>query len=400
MTRRQRSCVGSKISGSASYPPRALQEIESPTGCFILFIPMPKKSISSLELTALVQELQSVVHSKISQIYHQQDKEVLLQLHLPGTGQRLLRIIPGKFLCLTNKKETSLTPTGFCMQLRKHLDGAFLQSLSQPGSERIVVLVLEKKSTFYLIIELFSKGNIVLTDEKYTIIGVLEQQTWKDRTIKPGEKYLFPAAAVDWKRLSEKEFMAMLSKSDKRNLATSLATDIGLGGLYAEEVCRRAGVDKTVLPTAILLSDLTKLYASLRTLITLLAHPQGYIYSETITPFPVLGAEPLRITTTYNEAIDTLNPFQAVSPYEKRIVQWQRTIAGQELAVVELQGRIAENTAKGEQIYQQYATISKLLELIQKIKEAQGWSGLTTALQPYKKIKHLNLKNKRITVEL
>ncbi len=162
---------------------------------------MPKKSISSLELTVLVQELQPIVHSKISQIYHQQDKEVLLQLHLPGKGKHLLRIIPGKFLCLTNKKETTTTPTGFCMQLRKHLDGAFLQSLSQPGSERIVVLKLEKKNTFYLIIELFSKGNIIVTDEQYLIIGVLEQQTWKDRTLKPGEKYIFPAAAVDWKQL-------------------------------------------------------------------------------------------------------------------------------------------------------------------------------------------------------
>ena len=81
MTRRQRSCVGSKISGSASYPPRALQEIESPTGCFILFIPMPKKSISSLELVALVHELQFLVHGKLTNIYHPQEKELLFQVH-------------------------------------------------------------------------------------------------------------------------------------------------------------------------------------------------------------------------------------------------------------------------------------------------------------------------------
>ncbi len=159
-------------------------------------------------------------------------------------------------------------------------------------------------------------------------------------------------------------------------------------------------MDKASLPTTIPRLDLIKIYASLRHLLTLLAHPQGYIYSENITPFPLLQEEPLRITTTYNEAIDTLNPFQAVSPYEKKIAQWQRTIAEQELAVAELQGRITENTAKGEHIYQHYAAIAKLLELVQTVKEARGWEGLTAALQPYKKIKHLNLKNKRITVEL
>src|SRR3990167_6242249 len=134
---------------------------------------MVKKGISSLELTALVQELQFITGGKIDQIYHQQEKELLLQVHVPRHGKVLVRIVPGKFLCQTTKKEVLLKPSSFCMQLRKYLDNANIKQFYQKGSERIMVLELEKKETFFLIIELFSKGNIILTNEKYNIIGVL-----------------------------------------------------------------------------------------------------------------------------------------------------------------------------------------------------------------------------------
>jgi predicted ribosome quality control (RQC) complex YloA/Tae2 family protein len=39
---------------------------------------------------------------------------------------------------------------------------------------------------------LFSKGNVILTDSEFEIIAVLERQIWKERTVKPGEKYIFP----------------------------------------------------------------------------------------------------------------------------------------------------------------------------------------------------------------
>ena len=89
---------------------------------------MPKKSLSSLEIAALVQEMQFLVKGKISQIYHQ-EPELVLQLHAVGQGKQLLKIIPGKLLCLTKDKNAPDKPTGFCLQLRKYMDGAIIQSL-------------------------------------------------------------------------------------------------------------------------------------------------------------------------------------------------------------------------------------------------------------------------------
>ena len=127
-------------------------------------------------------------------------------------------------LCFTNKKETPTRPSGFWMLLRKYLANAFIKSIYQKESERIVVFELEKNEKFYLIIELFSKGNLVLTDERYMIIGTLEWQKWKDRVVKPKETYIFPKPGFDWKKLNQKNLQEVLSKSEKRNLATALAT--------------------------------------------------------------------------------------------------------------------------------------------------------------------------------
>src|SRR3989344_1447014 len=189
---------------------------------------MPKKSISSLELAALVNELQFLVNGKVSQIYHPESKVLLLQLHAPGKGKQLLKIISGKWLCLTQQKESALRPSGFCMQLRKYIDNAIIRDIHQHGSERAVIFELEKEERYFLIVELFSKGNVILTDAKKMIITALEAQEWKDRTIKPKEKYVPPPLDVNWKELTVKKMQDLFKKSGKRNLATSLATEIGL----------------------------------------------------------------------------------------------------------------------------------------------------------------------------
>src|SRR3990167_6689491 len=109
---------------------------------------MPKKNISSFELTALINELQVLVKGKIPHLYHQEGQELFLQFHIPNKGKHLLKIIPGKWLCLTNFKEAAIRPSGFCMLLRKYLDNAFVKSISQKDSERIIVFELENKEKY------------------------------------------------------------------------------------------------------------------------------------------------------------------------------------------------------------------------------------------------------------
>lgn len=373
---------------------------------------MSKKSLSSLELSAIVNELQFLVKGKIFQIYHQEKEELVLQLHARERGKQFLRIVPGKFICLTEKKEAPLKPSSFCMQLRKYLDNAFIKSIYQKGSERIVIIELEKADKFQLIVELFSKGNIVLTDEHLVIIAVLMQQVWKDRTVKVKEKYIFPLQEINWKEINEPKLKQVLAKSEKRNLATSLAIELGMGGVYAEEVCKANKIDYKKRPQETSDEEVKEIVKAIKEFLKKIETPKGYFYgeeinektaskiSEDITPFPLFGRTIKKTAETYNEAINTIQPVEIISPYEKSIKTLQKTILEQEEAIKHLQGNIEANSKKGELIYEKYSPLQRLLEIVKEMRKTKEWKEIAEELKKEKKIKAVDLKEKKVIIDL
>lgn len=367
---------------------------------------MNKKGLSSLELTAIINELQFLVKGRISQIYHQEKKELLFQLHAPNEGKCLLKIVPGRYLCLTKNKETPLRPSGFCMQLRKYINNAVIKTLYQKESERIVIFELESgKGTFNLIIELFSKGNLILTDRKYMMIGVLESQIWKDREVKAKQEYIFPTPGFNWKTIDEKKLENILKQSEKKNLATSLAIEIGLGGLYAEEVCKINDINPQQSSLETKNKEIKLIVKTIKDLLKKIETPTGYLYEDQITPFPLVEGEEEKEevkskTKTYSEAVDTLNPFRTVSPYEKRIIALEKTIEGQNKAIGKLKDKIEINKQKGELIYGKYSGLQKLLDIVRELKKTKEWDKIEHELKKEKKIKKIDLKNKKVTIDL
>lgn len=360
---------------------------------------MPKKSLASLELTAILNELQFLVRGKLSNIYQPEKKEFLFQIHTKE-GNVLLKVVPGKLLCSTKIKEVPPTPSSFCMQLRKYIDNATINKIYQKEAERIVILELEKSQKYLMIVELFSKGNLILTDENYQIIAALEHQVWKERTVKVGVKYIFPTRGPDWKTLSEKELTGIFQQSKKNSLVISLATDLGLGGTYAEEVCRWSHLDKKNPPGKLEKKEIKILHQKLQEILKLLERPKGYLYSEEITPFLLSGQETQKIFPTYNEAIGIINLAEKKSPYEQKINSMQMMITQQEEAVRKQQRLIEVNQKKAELIYERYTPLKKLLEIVKELKKTKEWGEIEKELKKEKKIKKVDLKNKRILVDL
>ena len=355
-----------------------------------------KKGISSVELAALVEELQILVKAKVSQIYHD-EHEIFLQCHVSGKGKKLLRIVQGKFLCLTEKKSMPVRPSGLCMQLRKYLQNGVITSLKQQGSERIVVIEVDKGKRYKLIFELFSKGNAVFVDEDLKIIGVQQWQRWRDRVVKPGQVYVFPKPGLNWKEIDLQIMKEVLKKSEKKNLETCLATEIGLGGLYAGELLKRAGVENKV-PTEVNIKEIEKIFTELDFVRNLVKNPKGYFYEEEITPFKLVGLEVKKEVETYNEAINTIKFNQVLSPYEQRIKNVNKILNKQNEAVQRLQEDIELYTKKGELIFEKYTDFANLLKIVEELKKTKSWSEIEQELSK-QKIK-LNKKNKRIIVNL
>jgi len=200
-----------------------------------------KKSLSGIELRIILKELDFLLDARADKVYLPEKKSLLIQFHVPGKGKSLLKFIPG-FLYLTKKKESMPEkPFNFCALLRKRLDGARLRSIEQSGSERVITLMFDGKQGVYrLVLELFGTGNIILCDEKGMIIAATESQEWKDRSIKPKEKYLLPPSEFNMFEIGFEEFKGLFGSN---NASKTLAIQLGLGGIYADEICAIAKVD-------------------------------------------------------------------------------------------------------------------------------------------------------------
>lgn len=202
---------------------------------------------SSFDFITIVSELRELVGSKVEKVYNPFKKEFLFVLYHPEQGKKHLRIIVPEVMYVTEKLfENPTYPSHFCMFLRKHLNGGVISKLVQKGLERVVEIhFVTRGKQYVLVMEFFSKGNMILCDDDYQIISPLNVEDWPNRSIRPKRKYLFPPSnnVVDENSLS-----SVLSLSRKKDLVRALAVDAGTGGKYAEEICARSGVDKSTPP--------------------------------------------------------------------------------------------------------------------------------------------------------
>ncbi len=126
-----------------------------------------KEEITAFELGFLAEELQELADAKIEKIFHVLPKEIVLQLHLPNIGRKILRISPNFIYLASQKSEMPEKPSNFCSYLRKYLENARIRSIVQRDFERIVEIALETREKKYVLVaELFDKGNVILCDER------------------------------------------------------------------------------------------------------------------------------------------------------------------------------------------------------------------------------------------
>ncbi|MAF99335.1 MAG: hypothetical protein CMH61_01875 [Nanoarchaeota archaeon] len=356
-----------------------------------------KKSITSLELHAIVNELSFLKKGRLDQIYHPAKKELVLRFHVSGKGKILVRVIPGSVINQTEVKKETAAPSSFCMQLRKYIQNATVVDFKQKNTERILVIDLQKAEKFQLVIELFSKGNVLLLDSKGMIISVLEWQSYRSRKLKPKEKYLYPDEGFNWL----KDDLKILKRSEKDSVVKALATQIGLGGTYAEEVCFRASVDKNTKPSEITDEHIELLSKELKKLIKEIEHPKGFVYGDEITPTELKAkGKADSETLTYSESLQLMNPLIKNSPYQKKINQMERIIKEQDETVHKLEKEIEQSTAKGELVYSEFVKLEKLLNIIDALQKKEGWEAVKTELGKQKKIGKVDLKKKTVVVEL
>lgn len=204
------------------------------------------RQLSSFDIYVITKELRELQDSYIDKIYQLSRNEILIRFrNIKNKKRENIFIRNGELICITNKDlETPDRPSVFATTLRKYLKNGKIADVQQHEFDRILKIMVSKKEGVYtLIIEFFSDGNIILVDPDGKIILPFIRQVWAHRKLKGREPYNPPPSQVNPFDLSLDKFKELIKKSDK-DLVRTLAVNVNLSGFIAEEICKRAKIDK------------------------------------------------------------------------------------------------------------------------------------------------------------
>jgi len=154
-----------------------------------------KTRFDGVDVAAMVAQIQkSLIGSKVANVYDGWTEKMYL-IKLAGisadnndsnnNNRHLLLLESGVRFHLAAQKQDSSgnknsMPSGFAMKLRKHLRGLRLESIKQLGSlDRVVDIRFGSgDSAYHIILELYSQGNIILTDCNYAILALLREHQY------------------------------------------------------------------------------------------------------------------------------------------------------------------------------------------------------------------------------
>lgn len=370
-----------------------------------------KTQLSSLEIAALVEEFQILIGAKIDQIYQPEKNQFLISTHIPRQGKIFLKIQLPSLIFLTETKPEMPPPSEFCLTLRRHLNNSTIKQVKQISTERIIEIETEKETKHHIIIELFSKGNLILTDQKKQIISLLEKQRWETRELKIKQTYHPPPSPFDYFKTTETKLKNSIHKSKKDKLITCLATEIGLGGTYAEEICLINDINKNLPPKQTSEKEIKQILKTIKEFLKRIEAPQPTIYGmKDITPFPLQIYQNLdqTATKTYNQALSQVLDKSSLeiekekkeSKFQEKIKSLKHIIKEQEETIAKLEQQELTNTKRANHIYEKYQELNTFLNKIKQAKKTMSWEEIKTQLQPHQQIKNINLKEKKILLKI
>ncbi|XP_006899268.1 PREDICTED: nuclear export mediator factor NEMF [Elephantulus edwardii] len=161
-----------------------------------------KTRFSTIDIRAVLVELNaSLLGMRVNNVYDVDNKTYLIRLQKPDLKATL--VIESGIRIHTTEFEwpKNMMPSSFAMKCRKHLKSRRLVSAKQLGVDRIVDFQFgSDEAAYHLIIELYDRGNIVLTDYEYLILNILRFRTDEADDVKFAVRERYP---VDHARAAE-----------------------------------------------------------------------------------------------------------------------------------------------------------------------------------------------------
>ncbi|MBL7206158.1 MAG: NFACT family protein [Candidatus Aenigmarchaeota archaeon] len=337
-----------------------------------------KKEMTSIDIRFVVRELKEKlmggIFRKIYQYGDSKTKQLLFEIYVPDTKEKHMLYVDGKSIFLTKKKEpVPIEPPSFCMFLRKHLMGRNIKDIYQHEFDSIIEI---KTETNTLIFELIRPGNTILCDSLYYIIMPLEIQRWKDREVKPKINYKYPPRHINPFSLSVDNLVSMTKTSDKKTVVF-LAKELGFGGMYAKELCKRAGIDDQKPVTGLTTEELINLHKYMQALERIEIKPT--LYEDMVSPFSLKtkpgGIKKESLSDAFDDYFSEIRlqvkAEGEIKEAEVMVEKAERIVGVHDDAREKWERVERESKESADAIYNFYSSVESVLNAIQK---ARGMS--------------------------
>ncbi|MDZ7745728.1 MAG: ribosome rescue protein RqcH [Halobacteriales archaeon] len=366
-----------------------------------------KRAMSSVDIRALATELRGYEGAKLDKAYLYDDDLLRLKMRDFDRGrvELIVEIGDPKRAHIADPDhvpDAPGRPPDFAMMLRNRLSGADLVDVRQYEFDRILVFEFSREDADTLVLaELFGDGNIVVMNKDREVIDCLDTVRLKSRTVAPGSVYGFPASRFNPMTCSREAFDAKMRDSDT-DVVRTLATQHNLGGLWAEEICSRAGVEKTLDIDDADDETFAEVFGALERLRDSIQNgqfdPRVYWESEDgdrtqpvdVTPVPMDEHEGMDCDSyeRFTDALDDYffeldqeepKPGSNRPEFEEEIAKFERIIDQQQGAIDDFEQQASEVRERAETLYGNYDLVDEILTTVREARASEvPWEELET----------------------
>jgi predicted ribosome quality control (RQC) complex YloA/Tae2 family protein len=361
-----------------------------------------KSQMSSFDIAAITRELQSLVGLRVEKVFFPIHTELFFRLS--GQAKKTVVIRLGQALWAEDEfRQGESEPPLFAKVLRKHISGLNLKAVSQHGFDRVVVFEFDSEPAYKLVAEMFGSGNIILVKGS-TIVQPLTSKSWKARDVKAGKEYLFPPESANPLAMDKSRLAEVMGKS-KKDFVRCLATEVNLGGAYAEDICARLGRAKDLDANRLTDEDISNIYKIVEEYRSQLEGKKAVILLEDgrptdLLPFPLSiysGGEKKEFASFNDAAREYFLNLpslvkQEKTPGQNRRAQLERKLASQIKAIAHLESEVIAHREAGDLTYQNYNPVSTILERVGAELAEGNWQAARKTILLIEGVKDFNPK--------
>jgi len=177
-----------------------------------------KTRYTTLDIVSVLGELQTLVGMRVNQVYDVDHKTYLFKLHKPEHKATLLVESGARIHTTEFEWPKNSAPSGFSMKLRKHIKNKRLEHLRQLGVDRVIDMQFGSgEAAYHLILEMYDRGNLVLTDFEFKILNILRPRVAGEDKFLVRETYPVELVRTSYESLDTDKLKDIFHKAKEKD---------------------------------------------------------------------------------------------------------------------------------------------------------------------------------------